>query len=84
MAQGNNAEHFAQIGVTALRDPATGDFLPAVPLYIKVSSDEINPETGMTKAEEYALEDVAKVFADKMKQYMQGGKLKNPGRRNEA
>ena len=28
-------EKFIQIGVTALRDPATGDFLPAVPLYIK-------------------------------------------------
>lgn len=28
-------EDFIQIGFTALRDPVTRDFLPAVPLYIK-------------------------------------------------
>lgn len=81
MARVQQAEHFAQIGITALRDPKTGDFLPAVPLYIKVSSDEINPKTGMTKAEEFALEDVGKVFADKMKQYIDGGGMKKQGRR---
>lgn len=82
MARATQAEHFAQIGVTALRDPKTGDFLPAVPLYIKVSSDEINPKTGMTQAEEYALDDVGKVFAAKMKQYHDAGGLKTRERRN--
>lgn len=81
MAQVKQGEHFAQIGVTALRDPKTGDFLPAVPLYIKVSSDEINPKTGMTQAEELALDDVSKVFAAKMKQYIDGGGMKKQGRR---
>ena len=28
---------FIQIGVTAARDPATGAFLPAVPLYIEAA-----------------------------------------------
>lgn len=28
-------EKYIQVGVTAMRDPATGEFLPAVPLYIK-------------------------------------------------
>ncbi len=28
---------FIQIGVTAARDPMTGDFLPAVPLYIEAT-----------------------------------------------
>lgn len=83
MAQAKTAEHFTQIGITALRDPKTGDFLPAVPLYIKVTSDEINPKTGMTQAEEYALADVGKIFADKMKQYLDGGGvIKRRGRRN--
>ena len=29
------SEKYIQVGVTALRDPATGGFLPSVPLYIK-------------------------------------------------
>lgn len=31
---------FIQIGSTALRDPVTGDFLPAVPLYIRAEDRE--------------------------------------------
>ena len=31
---------FIQIGMTALRDPATGDFLPSVPLYIRAEDRE--------------------------------------------
>ena len=27
---------YIQVGVTAMRDPKTGDFLPAIPLYVKV------------------------------------------------
>lgn len=26
---------YVQIGVTALRDPKTGDFMPSVPIYVK-------------------------------------------------
>ena len=37
MAQ-EKKEKYIQVGFTALRDPATGDFLPAVPLYIKAES----------------------------------------------
>lgn len=31
---------FIQIGMTALRDPGTGEFLPAVPLYIREEDRE--------------------------------------------
>lgn len=59
-------QKFIQVGVTALRDPATGGFLPAVPLYI-----EATPEA--EEAENTMLSDIGKVFADKMKQYVEGG-----------
>ena len=32
-------EKYIQVGYTALRDPATGDFLPVVPLYIKADGN---------------------------------------------
>ena len=50
-------EKFIQIGVTALRDPATGDFLPAVPLYIKA-------EDGAQEAEQSLIDDLGKLFAE--------------------
>jgi len=59
------AEKYIQIGVTALRDPATGGFLPAVPLYIK--ADEAAEE-----AERQMIADLAKVLARKMKTYIDG------------
>lgn len=31
---------FIQIGQTAIRDPITGEFLPAVPLYIRAEDQE--------------------------------------------
>lgn len=31
---------FIQVGQTAMRDPATGDFLPAVPLYVRAEDRE--------------------------------------------
>ena len=34
-----NEDGYIQVGVTALRDPATGDFLPEVPLYVKADED---------------------------------------------
>jgi hypothetical protein len=52
---------YIQIGVTALRDPMTGDFLKSVPLYIREEDS----------AQAAPLDDfpVAKIFAEKFKQY---------------
>lgn len=55
-------ERFIQVGVTALRDPATGDFLPAVPLYIKA-------EDGAEEAEEKLTQDIGKLLAERMRRY---------------
>ena len=59
-------QKFIQIGVTALRDPATGGFLPAVPLYIEATTEAAAAESAMIR-------DIGKVFAEKMKQYIEGG-----------
>ena len=57
---------FIQIGTTATRDPKTGEFLEAVPIY-----EEVTPEL---KAAETAVHtDIARLFAGKMKQYIDGG-----------
>lgn len=58
-------EKYIQVGVTALRDPATGEFLPAVPLYIKA-------EDGAEEAEEKLIEDLGKLFAQRIKAYKDG------------
>ena len=55
-------EKYVQVGVTALRDPATGDFLPAVPLYIKA-------EDGAEEAEEKLIEDIGKLLAERIRRY---------------
>ena len=51
-------EKYIQVGVTAMRDPATGEFLPAVPLYIKA-------EDGAEAGEEKLIEDIGKLLAEK-------------------
>ena len=56
-------EKYIQVGVTALRDPVTREFLPAVPLYIKA-------EDGAEKAEEKLVKDLGNLFARQIKQYM--------------
>lgn len=72
------AERMVQIGVASLRSPS-GAFLPSIPLYIKEEdAGEINPHTGRTVQEDLALTDVAKVFADKFKQYAEGTKKRKP------
>ena len=54
-----------QIGSYALRDPATGEFMPSVPLYIEA--------TARAKASEAALmQEIAHIFAGKAKQYAEG------------
>lgn len=55
-------ERFIQVGVTALRDPATGNFLPAVPLYIKA-------EDGAEEAEAKLTQDIGKLLAERMRRY---------------
>lgn len=60
---------FIQVGVTALRDPFTGEMLPAVPLYIKA------PETVTEEQElEPLAEGIAHLLALRMKQYIDGCK----------
>ena len=60
-------ERYIQVGFTALRDPATRDFLPAVPLYIKA-------EDNAEEAEEQLIHDVGKLLAQRIKQYIDGCK----------
>ena len=60
-------EKYIQIGVTALRDPVTGGFLPAVPLYIKA-------ENGAEEAEQALIEDIGALLAHRFKDYLSGCK----------
>ena len=59
-------QRFIQIGTTVARDPKTGEFLAAIPIY-----EEATPE--LEQAETAAFADVGKLFAGKMKQYIDGG-----------
>lgn len=68
----NSGRHFVQCGVTALRDPATGGFLPAVPLYIEVDASEIEPRTGLAASEEKLCFDIGQVMAEKFGAYVNG------------
>lgn len=58
-------EKYIQIGYTALRDPATGGYLPAVPLYIKA-------EDGAEEGEQKLMDDIGNLLAKRMKAYMDG------------
>lgn len=58
-------DQFIQIGFTALRDPVTKDFLPAVPLYIKA-------EGGAEEGEQNLISDIGHLLALRMKAYMDG------------
>lgn len=55
-------EQFIQVGFTALREPGTGNFLPAVPLYIKA-------EDGAEEAEQQLIADLGKLLAERMRRY---------------
>ena len=59
------ADRYIEVGYTALRDPATGGYLPAVPLYIKA-------EDGAEEAEQRLINDLGNLFAHQMKAYMDG------------
>lgn len=58
-------QSFIQVGFTATRDPWTGEFLPSMPLYIKATDQANEAAQGLT-------EDIGKILAGKMKQYIDG------------
>ncbi len=57
---------YVQIGIIAARDPVTREFLPAEPIFA-----EVTPE--IAKTEKAMYRDAGKMFARKMKQYIDGG-----------
>jgi len=71
-------ESYVQVGQTALRSPS-GEILPAVPLFILARDAGVRNEvTGRTLAEELAITDITKLFAEKYKQYKE-----ETGKRNK-
>ncbi|MBR6030197.1 MAG: hypothetical protein IKP40_14025 [Clostridia bacterium] len=56
MAQGE----FIQVGVTAMRDKATGRFMPAVPLYIEADDSARAGETEL-------VQEIGRLFAMRLK-----------------
>lgn len=59
---------FVQVGVTALRDPATGEMLPSVPLFIAADDLAKGP------VPQIQIGELSAVLAEKMKQYVDGCK----------
>ena len=53
---------YIQVGFTALRDPATGGYLPAVPLFIEGTPEAIAGQEALTQ-------DVVRLFAHRLKAY---------------
>ena len=69
-------EKYIQVGYTALRDPATGDFLPAVPLYIKA-------EENAEETEQKLMDDIGGLLARRMKAYIDGCRAVEKKRQQE-
>ncbi len=59
---------FIQVGFTATREPGTGDFLPAVPLFIEKTASAEQGQAAL-------VQDLGKLFAHRMRQYIEGGGL---------
>lgn len=55
-------EGYIQVGVTALRDPVTREYLPAVPLYVKADESTEEEQTQLCQ-------DIGKLLAQRMKAY---------------
>ena len=66
-------ENYIQIGVISARAP-DGSFLPATPIYTKRT-----PEA--ERAEAAALQPVARIFAEKMAEYIREASKTEPGLR---
>lgn len=60
--KGEPKEEYIQVGYTALRNPISGAYMPAVPLYIKAGSGELAEEQRL-------IDDLCGLFAAKMKAY---------------
>ena len=58
-------EKYIQVGVTALRDPVTGDFLPAIPLYIEAKD-------GAEEGQQKLIDGIGKLLAIRMQKYKEG------------
>lgn len=56
---------FVQVGITALRDPKTREFLPSVPLYVRSEDADSPAMVGFA-------DDIVKIFAQKFKEYVEG------------
>lgn len=60
-------QKFIQVGTIGIRNPADRyEIMKSVPIY-----EEVTPE--ITEAQAAVHKDIAKVFAEKMKQYIDGG-----------
>ena len=64
-----------QVGVMSERTE-DGAFLPSKPVYIIVSENEVDSDTGMLPQEEKTNSDIAKLLAGKMKEYVEGCKAR--------
>ena len=60
-------KEYIQVGFTAMRDPADGSFLPAVPLYIEA-------DQSATAGEERLIDDFGALLAQRMKHYAEACK----------
>ncbi len=58
-------KEYIQVGFTALRHPGTGDFLPAVPLFIRA-------DDSAKAAEQQIIDDIGGLLAMRMKAYRDG------------
>jgi len=65
------SEKYIQIGQTALRSP-NGDFLPAVPLFIREQDAGLCGVSGRSIVEELDAAGITKMLASKYKQYKDG------------
>ena len=59
---------YIQVGFTATRDPGTGEFLPAVPLFIEKTESAEQGQAAL-------VQDLGKLFAHRIRQYIEGGGL---------
>lgn len=68
-----DGEILKEVGQIAYRGE-DGQFFEKRPIYVKITPEEVNPKTQMLPQEEKAFTDVAKLFAEKFKQYVDGCK----------
>ena len=75
---GTMGTRYLQIGTIAARDPETGEFLQSIPIFREIPEGSAAAST--------ATNDVARLFAEKMKQYIDGGGRieRAAGKRNGA